>query len=216
MAVYEDLTCGQLAERVQTASAEQFSAGFICNSEAAVRALLKSSREPSKIDLLLQDPLALTDALASAARAQSGSDFGLALHAIADPDSKIQNLARGQTYVCLTDGRNFFQRESISAGRGAYDRSRMTLNGLDLLRTALLIEMSTNKRMFSSLSQVKNPRRECSQSIERFFEALIAAVQKSVFSISWPTVRCTTFSALSLPARRKNSSYLGRNLRRHF
>ena len=27
------------------------------------------------------------------------------LHAIADPDSKIQNLARGQTYVSLTDGK---------------------------------------------------------------------------------------------------------------
>ena len=138
VAVYEDLTCGQLAERLQTASAERFSAGFICNSEMAVRALLKSSREPSKIDLLLQDPLALTDALAWAARAQSGSDFGLALHAIADPDSKIQNLARGQTYVCLTDGTNFFQREGTSAGRGAYDRSRMTLNALDLLRTVLI------------------------------------------------------------------------------
>jgi hypothetical protein len=60
------------------------------------------------------------------------------LHAIADPDSKIQNLGRGQTYVCLTDGKTFLQRESTSAGRGAYDRSRMTLNALDLLRTALI------------------------------------------------------------------------------
>jgi len=65
-----------------------------------------------------------------------------ALHAVADPDSKIQNLARGQTYVSLTDGKSFLRRESTSAGRGAYDRSRMTLNAIDLLRTALLEGMS--------------------------------------------------------------------------
>jgi len=40
--------------------------------------------------------------------------------------------------MSLTDGKNFLRRESISAGRGAYDRTRMTLNALDLLRTALL------------------------------------------------------------------------------
>ena len=87
---------------------------------------------------MLKNPITLTDELAAAARAQSGCDFGLALHAIADPDSKVQNLARGQTYVSLTDGKRFLRRESTSAGRGAYDRSRMTLNAVDLLRTALL------------------------------------------------------------------------------
>lgn len=142
VAVCEDLTCGQLAERVQTASMEHFAAGFICNGEAATRALLKGSQDGKKIDEALKDPIALTDEMARAARAQSGCDFGLALHAIADPNSKIQNLARGQTYISLTDGKNFLRRESTSAGRGAYDRSRMTLNAIDLLRTALLEGMS--------------------------------------------------------------------------
>ena len=141
-AVCEDLTCGQLAERLQTASNESFGAGFICNGEAATRALLKNGRDVKKIDETLKDPIALTDEMAWAARQQSGCNFGLALHAIADPNSKIQNLARGQTYVSLTDGKNFLRRESTSAGRGAYDRSRMTLNALDLLRTALLEGMS--------------------------------------------------------------------------
>jgi nicotinamide mononucleotide (NMN) deamidase PncC len=80
----------------------------------------------------------LADELASSVRAQSGSDFGLALHAVTDPDSKIQNLARGQMYISLTDGKRILRRESTTAGRGAYDRSRMTLNALDLLRAALL------------------------------------------------------------------------------
>jgi nicotinamide-nucleotide amidase len=138
VAVCEDLTCGQLAERLQNASMENFGAGFICNNAASLRALLQRSADGKNLDDVLNDPILLTDEMARAARQQSGCDFGLALHAIADPNSTIQNLARGQTYVSLTDGKSVLRRESTSAGRGAYDRSRMTLNAIDLLRTALL------------------------------------------------------------------------------
>jgi hypothetical protein len=34
------------------------------------------------------------------------------------------------------------QRTSTMAGRGAYDRTRMTLNAIDLLRTALIEGLS--------------------------------------------------------------------------
>jgi competence/damage-inducible protein CinA-like protein len=138
VAVYEDLTCGQLAERLQTAGSEHFAAGFISNGGAATRGLLSCARDPQRIDALAQDPAALTDELAWAVRRQADADFGLALHAIADPDSNIQNLAHGQTYISLTDGNRFMQRTSTMAGRGAYDRTRMTLNAMDLLRTALI------------------------------------------------------------------------------
>jgi nicotinamide-nucleotide amidase len=138
VAVYEDLTCGQLAERLQLASGEKFQAGFICNSESSTRALLEHSLVSKNIDALSKDPVALTDALALGVRAQSSSDFGLALHAITDPDSKIQNLASGQMHISLTNGKQYLRRDATSAGRGAYDRSRMTLNAIDLLRTALL------------------------------------------------------------------------------
>jgi nicotinamide-nucleotide amidase len=138
VAVYEDLTCGQLAERLQTASSEHFGAAFISNGQTSMRALLTHAREAQRVDPLEQDPVALTDELAWAVRKQAGCDFGLALHALADSDSPIQNLARGQTYVSLTDGNRFMQRSSTTGGRGAYDRTRMTLNAIDLLRTALL------------------------------------------------------------------------------
>jgi nicotinamide-nucleotide amidase len=141
VAVCEDLTCGQLAERMQSASMENFGAGFILNGEAATRALLKNACDDARTEEILQDPVALADEMAMAARRQAGCDLGLALHAIADPTSQIQNLARGQCYMSLTDGENFFRRESSSAGRGAYDRSRMTLNAIDLLRTVLLEEL---------------------------------------------------------------------------
>jgi nicotinamide-nucleotide amidase len=139
VAVYEDVTCGQLAERMQAASSEHFAAGFISNGVSSRLALLSHGRGDAKRAAgLLQDPVALTDELAWAVRQQAGSDLGLALHAIPDADSTIQNLARGQTYVSLTDGNRFLQRSSTMAGRGQYDRTRMTLNAIDLLRTALL------------------------------------------------------------------------------
>lgn len=138
VAMCEDLTCGQLADRLHSAGMDCVAAGFICSSHASIRALVKNVREPANVDALLKDPVALTDELARAARELSEADFGLALHAIADPTSKIQNLASGQAYVSLTNGKKVLRRESATAGRGAYDRTRMTLNALDLLRTALI------------------------------------------------------------------------------
>ncbi|HEY7165482.1 MAG TPA: CinA family nicotinamide mononucleotide deamidase-related protein [Candidatus Binatia bacterium] len=138
VSVFEDLTCGQLADRIQTASPGQFAAAFVTNREEALRYLLSEAREPARLDLLLKDPQLLTDELAWTARKRGVSDFGLALHAIADPNSKIQNLAGGETYVALTDGQRFIRRSATTAGRGQYDRTRMTLNAIDLLRTVLL------------------------------------------------------------------------------
>jgi nicotinamide-nucleotide amidase len=138
VAVYEDISCGLLAERLQSASGEQFLAGFISNGGAATRSLLGYAREPAKLDQTIQDPVALTDELAWCVRAQAGSDLGLALHAIPDPDSKIQNLAKGETYISVTDGKTFKRTSNTMAGRGQYDRTRMTLNAIDLLRTTLL------------------------------------------------------------------------------
>jgi nicotinamide-nucleotide amidase len=147
VAVYEDLTCGQLAERLQSASSEHFCAAFISNGQTAARALLTHERDPQRISALEKDPVALTDELARAVRQQAGCDFGLALHAIADSDDTIQNLARGQTYVSLTDGNHSIQRTSTTGGRGAYDRTRMTLNAIDLLRTALLEGISKPSKL---------------------------------------------------------------------
>jgi hypothetical protein len=62
----------------------------------------------------------------------------LAVHAVVDPKSDLQNMARGQTYLALTDGNRFMQSSTATAGRGQYDRIRMTLAAIDLLRTALL------------------------------------------------------------------------------
>lgn len=142
VATYEDLTFGHLAERLQRASREHFVAGLIGNSESSVRGLLASAHSPKSLEQLSQDPVALTEQLAWAVRAQTGSDLGLALHAVTDPESRLENMATGQTFVSLTDGEKFVNRAATTAGRGLHDRMRMTLNAVDLLRTVLMEGMA--------------------------------------------------------------------------
>jgi nicotinamide mononucleotide (NMN) deamidase PncC len=123
---------------MRSAGAEHFLAGFISNGTSSLRAFLGRAREPDRLEQAIRDPAALTDELAWCARAQAGSDFGLALHSIPDPKSQEQNLARGETYVSVTDGKTFKRFTSTMAGRGQYDRTRMTLNAIDLLRRVLI------------------------------------------------------------------------------
>ena len=76
--------------------------------------------------------------LARAARAMSGSDFGLALHAVPNPGEQAENLARGQTFIAVTDGSGSRSRVYNYGGRGRPDRTRMSLNAIELVRIALL------------------------------------------------------------------------------
>src|SRR5262249_62052470 len=57
VAVYEDLSCGQLAERLQTASPELFAGGVIHKFGSATRALLNHGRDPERGDDLLQEQI---------------------------------------------------------------------------------------------------------------------------------------------------------------
>ncbi|MCI0870118.1 MAG: CinA family nicotinamide mononucleotide deamidase-related protein [Chloroflexi bacterium] len=138
IASYEDLTGGMVAERLQQASPEHFVEAIISNSPASIRRLLAFSRRPADAEELLNDPEALTMELAWAARAMSGSDFGLALHAVPNPGEQAENLARGQTFIAVTDGSGSRSRVYNYGGRGRPDRTRMSLNAIELVRIALL------------------------------------------------------------------------------
>ena len=138
VAVYEDLTGGLVAERMQQASAEHFVEGVISNGRTSTRRLLTFSRRPDDVEELLDDPAALTDELAWAIRALAGSDLGLALHAVSDPLLRVENLAGGQTFVSVTDGTGLKRRTYGYGGRGGPDRTRMSLNAIELVRLVLL------------------------------------------------------------------------------
>ncbi len=127
-----------MSERLQQAGSEYFVEGVIGSGVASVRRLLAFSRQPDRVDELLTHPAQLTDELAWAVRAQAQCHLGVALHAVADPADKAENLAKGQTFISVTDGKGFKNRTTNLAGRGRPDRTRMSLNAMGLVRLALL------------------------------------------------------------------------------
>ena len=138
VSVFEDLTGGLVAERLYRAAPGNFVEGVIGNTPACARRLLRLSRQPELTVALSEDPVALTEELAWAIRSQSESDLGLALHAVADPEEKAENLGEGKTFVSITDGKGFKSSSYSYAGRGLPDRTRMSLNAVELVRHALL------------------------------------------------------------------------------
>jgi nicotinamide-nucleotide amidase len=131
IAVYEDLTGGLVAERLLQAGPESFLGGVIGNGQAPVHGLLETSERPA-------DPDELAKALARAVRGRAGADLGLALHGIPDPSDEAENLARGRTVISITDGSGYRTRTYNSGGRGKPDRTRMSLNAIELVRLALV------------------------------------------------------------------------------
>ena len=150
IAVYEDLTSGLVAERLLEAGPERFVEGVVGNPRIeygagsgqapreVVRRLLSHSRRADEAEALLWDAEALADELAWAVRSRSGADLGLAVHGVQDPGDTAENLARGRTVLSITDGARFRRRSYNMAGRGRPDRTRMSLNAIELVRAALV------------------------------------------------------------------------------
>ena len=138
VAVYEDLTSGLVTDRMLRASPDHFIEGVIGNGLTSIMRLLKSTGRKDDFENILDEPEALTDELAWAIRAQAGSHFGLALHAVTDPDEQAENLAKGRTFISITDGKDFRRRDYSYGGRGLPDRTRMSLNAIELVRTTLI------------------------------------------------------------------------------
>ena len=139
VAVYEDVTGGMLTERVQRAGPDAFVEAVIGGGYESIRRLVADA--PAG-DVDADDPAALCDQLARAMRDRSGADLGMALHGVPDESDSAENLARGRTYISVTDGRSTSRLSYNSAGRSVTDRTRLSLNAMELLREALLREMA--------------------------------------------------------------------------
>ena len=140
IAVYEDLTGGMTAERLQQASRDHFTEGIIGNSTASIRRLLAAlGKSSNEMDGLLQDDAGLTDELARAVRVYSGSRLGLAVHVVPQSDQPAtQNLGQGKTYMAVAGTDVLRNRAYNYAGRGLPDRTRISLNATDLVRCTLM------------------------------------------------------------------------------
>ena len=93
----------------------------------------------SDVDAFLADQAATTDKLAEAVRARSGADIGLAVHGVPEPGDMSQNLAKGTTYISVTDGNRLRSRAYSTPPVAALPTaSARACTPLGLLRAALM------------------------------------------------------------------------------
>ena len=134
IASYEDVTHGMVAERLRDATPERFVEAVVGNGLVPIRRLIGAGGggpEP-------EGPAELSERLALSVRAQAEADLGIAVHGVPDPLDRAENLAKGQTYIAVTDGANVRRRTFNLSGRGRPDRTRISLDALALVRAALI------------------------------------------------------------------------------
>jgi len=136
VAVYEDLTAGMLAERLQRASPEGFKGGIIGGAGPFQDILSRLVDEGSE-GQAEGDEAAVADRLALGVRAWGGADLGVAAHGVTE-ETQRENLASGRTYVALASESGLLRQTYEFAGRGEPDRLRASMNALEFLRLALL------------------------------------------------------------------------------
>jgi nicotinamide-nucleotide amidase len=142
IAVYEDITGGMVAERFQLADPDRLVEGIIAGGPDSARRLLEAVGAGASVS----DPKLWTQELARALRTVCRADLGLAVHGIPDPEDQSRNLAKGESFFCVTDGRTMETRSFGMAGRGRPDRTRMSLYALDLVRMTLLEKTKKEER----------------------------------------------------------------------
>ena len=61
----------------------------------------------------------------------------MVLHGAPDISDGAENLARGQTFITVTDGKSFKNRNLNVSGRGNPDRIRTSFEALNLIRSVV-------------------------------------------------------------------------------
>ena len=134
ISTYEDLSAGSITDIFQEAAGGLFIQGVTVNSDDAMKTLAATIGDSPSF----ADGLALAESLARAVRRMSGTDLGLAVHAVAERGQEAENLGRGETYVALAGDGIAASRQVHSAGRGRPDRRRAAVHALSLVHRALL------------------------------------------------------------------------------
>ena len=134
LSVCEDVTGGIAYQMIFDASGGDFFEGLIVNHELEDS---KISRMIPNYENLHKGSQEMADQMAIMMREKSKSEIGLAIHAIVLQEEYVENLSKGQTFISVTDGERFAKKSYNFAGYGIPDRTRMSLNSLDLLRRFL-------------------------------------------------------------------------------
>jgi len=134
LSVCEDVTGGIASQMLFEALGRDFYEGLIVNHELEDSEI---SRMIPGYENLKKGSQEMADRMAIMIRENSKSELGLAIHAVVLQEEYVENLSRGQTFISITDGERFAKKSYNFAGYGIPDRTRMSLNSLDLLRRFL-------------------------------------------------------------------------------
>jgi nicotinamide-nucleotide amidase len=143
VASFEGLTGGLIAQQLQEADGPRFLQGTVSQRESTLQAILGANGADAEMPT---EPEALTGQLASAVRAGSGSDLGLAVLSLPDDptpssgtsNTNSENLRAGNTYIAVASAQGISRRVYNFAGPGLPDRTRAALHALDLLRVTVM------------------------------------------------------------------------------
>lgn len=140
VSVFENTTGGTLANRLGKAAPSKFDVALIGNNDNIAKKLVTDCNHLDHDSINNMPPSQLTRELAKSMRQYGRSDLGLALYAVLDSDEStiVQNLGKGQTYIAVTNGSQYRERNYPFASRGKPDQNRMSFNGMELLRMTLI------------------------------------------------------------------------------
>lgn len=135
ISVYEDVTMGMVSDRLLQACPNSFRGGLVGNGDVEFPINMFHKSEWSKT------PELFTKDMAMSVKVTTGSDIGLAVHGLyecADEELKSQNLGRGESFISVTTSFTEDTRKYNYSGTGLPDRTRLSINALDLLRRSLI------------------------------------------------------------------------------
>ena len=131
-AVYEDLSGGAVSDSMRTSAGDRFLEAIVANTHVPRDRLIGNDNSEG----MTGEERAI--ALANAIREHSGASLGIAVHGIPEAGGSAENLARGDTYIVISDAEKSEVRHVRSAGSGAPDRRRAAMYAFGALRQHLL------------------------------------------------------------------------------
>ena len=132
VAVYEDLSGGAVSDSMRTSAKKRFLEAIVANTHLPRERLIgkHNSQEMTGEERAI--------ALANAIRQHAGATLGIAVHGIPQAEGSTENLAKGDTYIAISNDEKSQVRHIRSAGSGAPDRRRAAMYAFAALRQHLL------------------------------------------------------------------------------
>ena len=137
--VYEDATGGLFSYQVKTAGFDNFLGAIIGRPFESVKCLDQHYRQPDCWEKFRMKPGVLTEELAWAVRSYTDADIGVAIHSAYGKSGLHKDNLEGtpRTFISVTDGEHFSNREHGYLGNNSFDCTRLSSSAMDVLRVMI-------------------------------------------------------------------------------